>query len=299
MILLLESLHPDAETLLERCEPVMRANDPNESQAPSSEIHAILTRGRGRITDAMMAGFPKLKAIARAGAGLDNLDTAAAARRSIPVIHAPGMNGRTVAEHTIALMLDLIRNVTPWANACAEDRWEDRGKYQGGELAGLTLGILGHGNIGKRVAQLASAFEMKVVVAPRRGSLEEFLSVIDVLTLHLPLTKETTGILGAAQLAQMKPSAVIINTARGALIDQAALRSALLENRLSGFAADVLDPEPPVPDDPLLRNPRVLLTPHVASLTGTTYREMCVFTAENVIAVLEGRPPAARSVFKA
>jgi D-3-phosphoglycerate dehydrogenase len=308
MILLLESLHPEAEALLERCGPLVRATDPNGPQAPSAAVRAILTRGRGRITDALMRSFPELRVIARAGAGLDNLDTAAAARRNIPVIFAPGINGRTVAEHTLALMLDLVRRITTWAKACAEGRWEDRVRYQGGELAGLTLGILGYGNVGKRVARMASAFEMNVVVAERRGlakeceyptlTLEELLRVADVVTLHLPLTKETNRILGAEQIARMKPTACIVNTARGALIDQTALRAALLADRLGGFAADVLDVEPPVSDDPLLRSPRVLLTPHIASLTDATYREMCIFTAENVVAVLEGRAPAETSVFQ-
>ena len=308
MILLLESLHPEAEALLERCEPIARAMDPNERQAPSATVRAILTRGRGRITDALMGSFPELRAIARAGVGLDNLDTAAAARRNIPVIFAQGMNGRTVAEHTLALMLDLVRRITPWANACAQGRWEDRSRYEGGELAGLTLGILGYGNIGRRVARLASAFEMKVVVARRNGGLpecehpmlplEELLSVADVLTLHLPLTEETKGILGPAQIALLKKTACIVNTARGSLIDQAALRDALLADRLGGFASDVLDVEPPPSDDPLLQSPRVLLTPHIASLTRATYREMCLYTAQNVVSVLEGREPAARSVFR-
>ncbi len=308
MIVLLESLHPEAEALLERCAPLVRAADPNASQSPSSDVRAILTRGRGRITDVMMNGFPNLRVIARAGAGLDNLDTDAAKRRNVRVIYAPGMNGRTVAEHTMALMLDLVRRITPWANACAEGHWEDRARYQGGELAGLTLGIIGYGSIGRRVARLASAFEMKVVVAERLDlvrtcefptePLEKLLSIADVVSLHLPLAKETEGILGDKEFARMKPTACIINTARGALIDPKALRAAVLENRVGGFAADVLDIEPPDKDDALLRSPRVLLTPHVASLTSATYREMCLFTAENVVAVLEGRTPVGRSLFR-
>ncbi len=293
MILLLESLHPEAEALLERCEPLVRAAD----ASPSPDVRAILTRGRGRITDAMMGDFPSLRVIARPGAGIDNLDTEAAKRRNIRVIYAPAMNGRTVAEHTMALMLDLVRRITPWVNACAEGRWDDRARYEGGELAGLTLGIIGYGNIGRRVARLADAFEMKVVVAERHGPLEKLLSIADVISLHLPLTKETEGILGEKEFAQMKPSVCIINTARGALIDSKALRTAILTNRIGGFAADVLDVEPPATDDPLLRSPRVLLTPHVASLTEATYREICLFTAENVVAVLEGHVPAERAVF--
>jgi phosphoglycerate dehydrogenase-like enzyme len=308
MILLLENMHPEAEALLERCEPLLRATDPNGPQSPSSDVRAILTRGRGFITKTLMDSFPKLRLIGRVGVGLDNLDTAEAARRNIPVIFAPGLNARTVAEHTLALMLDVMRRITPWVNASADGRWEDRSRYQGAELAGLTLGIVGYGNIGRRVARLANAFEMKVVVATRPGKsidceyptlpLEELLTNADVISLHLPLTGETKGIIGKDQIARMKPTACIINTARGAHIDQAALRGALLEGRLGGFAADVLDVEPPEPNDSLLRSPRVFLTPHISALTSATYRQTCLFIAENVVAVLEGRTPIARSVFR-
>ena len=307
MILLLENMHPEAEALLERCEPLLRATDPNGPQAPSSDVRAILTRGRGFITKTLMDAFPELRLIGRVGVGLDNLDTAEAARRNIPVIFAPGLNARTVAEHTLALMLDLMRRITPWVNASAEGRWEDRSRYQGTELAGLTLGIVGYGNIGRRVARLASAFEMKVVVASRADKpveceyptlpLHDLLATADVLSLHLPLRQETKGIIGREQIARMKPTACIVNTARGAHIDQAALCEALLADRLGGFAADVLDVEPPAADDPLLRSPRVFLTPHISALTSATYRQTCLFIAENVVAVLEGRMPAARSVF--
>jgi len=308
MILLLENMHPEAEALLERCEPLLRAADPNGPQAPSSDVRAILTRGRGWITKTLMDSFPHLRLIGRVGVGLDNLDTKEAARRNIPVIFAPGLNARTVAEHTLALMLDLMRRITPWVNASAEGRWEDRGQYQGAELAGLTLGVVGYGNIGRRVARLANAFEMKVVVAARSGKaieceyptlpLEDLLSAADVVTLHLPLTNETKGIIGKDQIARMKPTACIVNTARGAHIDQAALCASLLADRLGGFAADVLEVEPPSADDPLLRCPRVVLTPHISALTSTTYRQTCIFIAENVVAVLEGRSPVVRSVFR-
>ena len=309
MILLLENMHPDAEAVLERCQPLLRATDPNGPQAPSSEIRAILTRGRGFITKTLMDSFPELRLIGRVGVGLDNLDTAEAARRNIPVIFAPGLNARTVAEHTIALMLDVMRRITPWVNASAEGRWEDRSDYQGAELAGLTLGIVGYGNIGRRVARLANAFEMNVMVATRPGKsidceypmlpFEDLLVAADVISLHLPLTRETKGIIGREQIARMKPTACIVNTARGAHIDQAALCEALLAGRLGAFAADVLDVEPPAANDPLLRSPRVFVTPHISALTSATYRQTCLFIAENVVAVLDGRTPIARSVFGA
>lgn len=309
MILLLESLHPEAEALLASAAPLLRAVDPNEPPAELDAVRAILTRGRGRIPEALLARCPALAVVARAGAGLDNLDTAAAARRGIPVIHAPGANTNTVAEHTLALMLDLVRGVTRTARAVAAGRWEERAHYHGDELAGLTLGIVGFGSIGQRVATLASAFGMHVLVAehpsrpdapspyPRRP-LRELLAAADVVTLHLPLTPATQNLLGAAELACMKRGARLVNTARGALIDMPALRLALASGALGGFAADVLDVEPPRPDDPLLTAENVLLTPHVASLTAATYRALCLSTAENVVRVLRGEAPEPRSVFR-
>jgi phosphoglycerate dehydrogenase-like enzyme len=309
MILLLESLHPEAEALLESVGPVLRAADPNEPPAELSGVRAILTRGRGRIPEALLARCPALVVIARAGAGLDNLDTAAAARRGIAVIHAPGANTGTVAEHTLALMLDLARGITRSARAVATGRWEERARYRGDELGGLTLGIVGFGNIGRRVAELASAFRMHVLVAAHasraevrdsypRLPLPELLASADVVTLHLPLTPATRNLIGAAELARMRRGTLLVNTARGALVDMSALRAALLRGTLGGFAADVLDVEPPAPDDPLLVAENVLLTPHVASLTEATYRTLCRYTAENVARVLRGEQPDPRSVFR-
>lgn len=314
MILLLESLHADAEALLAAEGTLVRAADPNAPPKDLAAVRAILTRGRGRIPDALLARCPALRVIARAGAGLDNLDTAAAARRGIPVIFAPGANTNTVAEHTLALMLDLARGITRGARAVAAGRWEERAHYKGDELAGLTVGIVGFGSIGKRVAALAAAFGMQVIVAqhtaealqatpdpgpegPVRRALRELLATVDIVTLHVPLTAATKGLLGAAELACMKPGALLINTARGALIDMPALRAALASGHLGGFAADVLDVEPPAADEPLLGLDNVVLTPHVASLTSATYRALCVTTATNVVRVLRGEAPEPRSVY--
>jgi D-3-phosphoglycerate dehydrogenase len=244
-----------------------------------------------------MARCPKLRVVARPGAGVDNIDVDAANARGIEVVHAPGMNAATVAEHTIALILDVVRGVTRWSNAVRAGRWNDRGGYAGNEIGGLTLGVVGFGNIGQRVAELARAFRMRVVVA-RHGAqagdagferlpLDEVLACADVVTLHTPLTHATRGMLGAAQLARMKPTAYLVNTARGALIDQEALKAALQRGALAGFAADVLAEQPPTQDDDLLRMDGVVITPHVASLTASTYRAMCVETARRVLGVLE------------
>jgi D-3-phosphoglycerate dehydrogenase len=307
-ILLLESLHADAEALLAAEHALVHAADPNAPAGDFAAVRAILTRGRGRIDEALLRRCPRLAAVARAGVGLDNVDTKAAARLGIPVVFAPGGNAATVAEHTLALVLDLVRGITRQAVQVAAGRWEERARYQGQEIRGRCLGVLGFGNIGQRVAALAHAFGMRVLVlahgardvpAPyAAASLAELLAQADVLTLHLPLTPHTKGLLGAREFAAMKPGACLVNTARGALLDGAALRDALATGRLGGFAADVLEQEPPAADDPLLRSERVLLTPHTASLTALTYRAMCVDTARNVLALLRGDVPAPGSVFR-
>jgi phosphoglycerate dehydrogenase-like enzyme len=306
VILLLESLHPEAEALLAEAGELLRAADPNQPPAELSKVRAILTRGRGRVPEALLSRCQALEVIARAGAGLDNLDTAAAARRGIPVIFAPGANTNTVAEHTLALMLDLARGITKSARAVAAGRWEERAHYAGNELGGLTLGIVGLGHIGRRVATLADAFGMRIQVAAHgtRPSpyatlpLLELLATSDIVTLHCPLTPATRHLIAARELAVLKPGALLINTARGALIDMPALRAALSTGTPAGFAADVLDHEPPAPDDPLLTAENVLLTPHIASLTAATYRALCLSTAENVARVLRGKRPAPSSVFQ-
>ncbi len=310
-ILLLETLHPDAEALLHAAGAgaVVRAADPNAPAVDCAPITAILTRGRGRIDAALLQRCPALRVIARAGAGLDNLDTAAAAARGIPVVHAPGANTATVAEHTMALLLDLSRGITRTARQVTAGRWEERACYHGDELGGRVLGVIGFGNIGRRVAELASAFGMRVVIAAHGDraiaaarpvlALPELLAAADAVTLHVPLMPATRRLLGAAELARMRPGALLVNTARGELIDLPALRAALERGALGGFAADVLDREPPAADDPLLHLPNVVLTPHIASLTARTYRSMCVSTVQNVVAVLRGEAPEPRSLFRA
>jgi len=302
MILLLESLHAEAEALLAQAGDLLRAADPNQPPAELARVRAILTRGRGEIREALLARCPALKVIARAGAGLDNLDTAAAARRGIAVVYAPGANTNTVAEHTLGLMLDLARGISRDARSVAAGRWDERARYSGDELGGLTLGIVGFGSIGKRVAQLAEAFGMRVIVAAHGGNegppLRELLAACDIVTLHVPLTSATRGMIGATELACMKRGARLVNTARGALIDMQALRAALASGALAGFAADVLDAEPPVAGEPLLGLPNVLITPHVASLTAATYRALCLSTAANVVRVLRGEPPEPRSLLR-
>lgn len=310
-ILLLERLHPEAEALLAEAGTVVVSPEPNAPPSDLAAVTAIVTRGRGRIRAELIDDCPRLRVVARAGAGLDNLDTAHAARKGIPVLFSPGSNTRTVAEHTMGLVLDVVRGITRTARQVAAGGWERRSAYQCDELHGLRLCIVGHGAIGSRVAVLAHAFGMEVVVAARSGStagaacpwpvlpLDEALATADVVSLHVPLTPDTRGMLDVRRLRAMRRGAFLVNTARGEVVDQAALVAALQDGHLGGFAADVLAAEPPAADDPLLQFDNVVLTPHVASLTRLTYRELCVRTARNVAAVLQGAAPEPQTLYRA
>lgn len=281
--------------------------DDLEQTVQREHVVAILTRGRGRISSALIERCPELRVVARCGVGLDNIDLRAAHERGVPVIYAPGSTTAAVAEHAVMLMLAAARKLYPIAAAVNDDRWEARDSYQGVELTGKTLGIVGLGAIGRRVAELAQAFGMHVLTWSRASrdpryealELDALLARADVVSLHTALTPETRHMIGARALALMKPEALLINTARGGLIDQHALADALERGRVAAFAADVLDPEPPAAGERLLRHPRVLVTPHIAVLTDVTYRTMCVRTAANVLAVLRGDQPERESVYGA
>ncbi|GAB5521808.1 MAG: hypothetical protein RhofKO_40590 [Rhodothermales bacterium] len=288
-IRLLERLHPDAEALLTKVGTVLF---PGDSPAV---VDAILTRGRERVTAALMDASPNLKAIARAGVGVDNIDVAAATERGLPVINAPGSTTMAVAEHTILLMLTALRHANDLFRWVKANQWEQRKQYQGQEVHGRTLGLIGMGDIAQRVADLASAFGMKVQYANRSPkevpyphvSLDALLSTSDVISLHVALTDQTRGLINQARLARVKSGAVLLNTARGAVVDEAAVLEALEEGRLAAYASDVLVSEPPASDDPLVEHPRFIGTPHVGAVTRDAYRTMCIHVAEQVASLLQ------------
>lgn len=305
-ILLLESIHEDAVAALQTFDEVMLAQPGQELDAASDGVVAVLTRGRGRITAALMERCPALRVVARCGIGLDNVGVDAARERGIPVIYAPGSTTNVVAEHALMLMLALSRQLGSLTRAVRDSDWAVRDGYTGVELTGKTLGIVGMGAIGRRVAELARAFGMRVVYWSRssvagqheRWALDDLLREADVISLHLALAPATRHLIGARELALLKPGALLINTARGAIVDQQALLLALENGRLGGYATDVLEQEPPAPDDPLLRHERALITPHIAAITDVTYRAMCLRTANNVLAVLRDEEPEAEAVFR-
>lgn len=254
------------------------------------------------ITADQLDSCERLKVIAKHGVGVDNIDVAAATARKIPVVYTPTANANGVAEHTLTLMLSLARQVFPSSQALREGRFKDRAQFQGVELAGKTLGVLGLGRIGLRVAEMARdglamnvlAYDPFIEASPfdLAPSLDDVLRASDFLTLHLPLTQETRHLLNAEHLQMLKPGCRIINTSRGAVIDESALVEALRGGHISGAALDVFEDEPLPADHPLCRAPNMLLTPHISSSTAESLDRMACDAAQGVLDVLQGRPPA-------
>ncbi len=311
MILLLESAHADAEELLEGCGDVHRVSAAAElDQTERDQVRAVVTRGKGDVSAEVISSLPALEVIARCGVGLDNVDTAAAADRGIAVVHAPGSTTSSVAEHAVMLMLALGRQLCWLDGEVSSGNWAARVGYQGLELRGKTMGIIGLGDIGSRIAELGAAFNMQVICSTRRPpsasiervDLEVLLARSDVIQICIPLTDQTRGYIGQRQFSLMKPGALLINTARGPIVDHDALAKALdpqSGGTLGGYGADLWDPEPPDAGDPLLANERVIATPHVAALTDLTYRELCMRPCESVVRILGGDAPDSSTVYAA
>jgi D-3-phosphoglycerate dehydrogenase / 2-oxoglutarate reductase len=252
---------------------------PEALEAALGEAVALVVRSETKVTAAMMAKAPKLAIIARAGMGTDTIDVEEASRRKIPVLTAPGANSNSVAEYTFALLLALCRRIAPAAASLAAGKW-DRKAFEGSELRGKTLGLIGVGRIGSRVASIAKGFGMTVVgydpgISAENAEhlgldlipLDALIQRADVLSLHAKLGPSTRHLIDDRRLNLVKKGVLILNTARGALIDDAALAKALADGRVGGAALDVYDPEP-LPADSVLRTaPNVLLTPHLAAST--------------------------------
>jgi D-3-phosphoglycerate dehydrogenase len=265
------------------------------------EYDALVVRSETKVTADVIKAGARLRVIARAGIGVDNIDLDAATAAGIAVVNAPTGNTVAAAEHTLALMLALSRNI-PHAHRSLKDGEWRRSAFIGTEVRNKTLGIVGLGRVGSEVARRALSFGMRMVacdpfVAPdyarRLGvellSLEDLLSQSDFLTLHTPLTEGSHNLIGAKELARIKPGARLINVARGELIDEAALLEALESNKLAGAALDVFAKEPPGPSL-LLDHPNVVATPHLGASTQEAQREVALEAAEQVLAVLEGTP---------
>ena len=242
------------------------------------EIDAWVVRGATKVTRRLIEAAPRLRWVARAGAGIDNIDAQAARERGVGVLNVPGANAVAVAELVFGLLLSLLRRIPDAHASVRRGEWE-KSRFQGRELRGKTLGIVGLGKIGRAVAQRARAFEMTCVghdplladaqvraLGVEPLPLGELLSRAEILTLHVPHTPETRGMIGEAELRRLPRGAILVNAARGGLVDEAALLAALERGDLGGAAFDVFDREPPG-ESPLLKRPDVVATPHIGAAT--------------------------------
>jgi phosphoglycerate dehydrogenase-like enzyme len=244
-----------------------------------------------RCTEAMIAAAPKLRLIQKIGVGVNTINLEAAIARGIPVCNLPGTNARAVAELTLALMLATLRRLPRFDAGLRGGVWLDPLLQDGiGELGGRVVGLVGYGAIPRLLAPVLVALGCRVIYTARRRvedavgawrPLDTLLAEADVVSLHVPLTEETANLIDAAALARMKPGAILINTARGGLVDPRALQVALRTGRLAGAGLDVFAHEPIDPADPMLRLPNVVLTPHIAWLTTGTFDRSFALAAEN------------------
>jgi len=271
------------------------------------QVDAVFLRG-GHMCAAMIAASPKLRIVARHGAGYDNVDYKAAAERGVWVTNTPGANRRSVVEHVFALLLGISRKIQLATDQTRNNIWAaDRLSLTGIELEGRTLGLIGFGDIGRHVAPVAEAFGMKVLatdpaydssVDKRLVDLDTLLAQADVISLHVPLQPSTEHLIGGAEIAKMKTGAILINTSRGGVIDEAAVADALRSGKLAGAGVDVLAAENIDMLDPFSRNtfaiadlPNLLVTPHVAGQTNESLLRVGMSAVEAIDAVLRGEAP--------
>ena len=278
---------------------------PEQLLEKAGEADGILTNIMDRIDADVFQAAHRLKVVSQLGVGVDNIDVAEATRRGVLVGNTPGVLAKATADIAFGLLMSAARRISEG------DRWLRAGNWKmqyhpmvwlGAEIHGATLGIVGMGQIGVEMAKRARGFDMRVIYYSRTRKLEleselgmeyfepsDLLSTADFVTLHIPLTQETRHFISERELRLMKPTAILINAARGAVVDSRALYTALKEGWISGAALDVTDPEPILPDDPLLTLDNLVITPHIGSASIDSRRRTCLLAARNVVAGIQGR----------
>jgi glyoxylate reductase len=267
---------------------------PQQLRERAGRADALLTMLTERVDADLLDAAPNLKAVANMAVGTDNIDLEAAAERGIPVGNTPGVLTDTTADLAFALLLAVARRLPQGAQEVRDGAW---GPWMpahglGADIAGATLGIIGWGRIGQAMARRGEGFGMRVIHSSRSSgvALDTLLEAADFVSVHTPLTPATRNLIGADALARMRSTAFLINTARGGVVDQDALRTALLEGTIAGAGLDVTTPEPLPSDDPLLDAPNLLVVPHIGSATVRTRAKMAAMAADNLLAALAGEP---------
>lgn len=306
-VLICDPLHADAVALLRKHAFVDLIDGKKLEQSELEErihvYHAVINRSRTAIPEAVIRRGTHLRAIVRAGVGLDNIDVAVAEELGITVGNCPGINSTSVAEHTLALMLGMARHIRSAGQSMQAGEWA-KSQFFGTELHGKTLGIIGFGNIGRQVATRALAFEMRIVVNQNRLTPElasewrvenvdlyELLATADFVSIHVPMRPANRGLIGTKELDVMKSTAVLINTSRGGIVEEAALLDALDRGAIAGAALDVFENEPNV-YQALAQHPKVLATPHIGASTHDAQRNAGMEAARQVIAAIKKPSPA-------
>lgn len=305
-VLLYEDMHKDGKALLKEKAEILFARSLEEGSLiqEAKEIDGIIIRANGKVTRKMMEAAPRLKVIGRHGVGVENVDLEAATEKGIWVVNTPDANDISVAEHFFGLALILSKMLKKGEMALREGRWEARYQYIGNELHGKTLGILGFGRIGKAVGRIGyKGFDMKVLyydalryeevekeIEVVKANLEEVMSRSDFISINLPMLPVTKGLIGEREFGMMRPTAYIINLARGPIWDEKALYKVLKEGRIAGAGADVFEVEPAAKEHPLFQLENFVGTPHSAAHTEEALRRMSL-VAVDILRVLEGKEP--------
>ncbi len=306
VVLLYEDMHEAGKAILREKAEILFATSLEESSLIKEvrEVDGIIVRANGKVSRRMMDAAPKLKIIGRHGVGVENIDLEAATEKGIWVVNTPDANDASVAEHFFGLALMLSKMLKKGEIALREGRWEARYRYIGKELHGKTLGILGFGRIGKTVGRMGyKGFEMKILyydaiqykevekeIEARKVSLDDLLSMSDFISINLPMLPETKGLIGEREFGLLKPTAYIINLARGPIWDEKALYAVLKEGKIAGAGSDVFEVEPATKSHPLFQLENFIGTPHMAAHTDEALRRMSL-VAEDIIRVLDGKAP--------
>jgi D-3-phosphoglycerate dehydrogenase / 2-oxoglutarate reductase len=269
--------------------------------SPEERVGAVgaIVRAHVRVDSTVLDSLPALRVIARTGVGTERVDVAEATRRGIPVIITPGSNTEAVAEGALAHLLSLTKSLGPHTRLVRDDRWAERDSHPVGDLRGGTLAILGFGRIGRRVANLATAFGMTVIAydpyvdstdVPRAHSISEAVAEATHISVHLPATEETRGLIDHALIQSLRPGTILVNLARGDVVDLDALLGGLESGHLGGVGLDVFAEEPPA-HHPLFDHPRVVLTPHMMGLSTQSTAETFRQAAQGIADFLAGKTP--------